>query len=118
VAPDSLLAELQRIAAEIGLELRSVALRRKNAGPGGLCTLNGRAVVILNQQSSAIERCTVLADALAGRDLNSFEMAPSVRGFVAARTRTRSRLLLPERRPGPGLATCRSPSGRERRTER
>jgi len=117
VPPDSLLAELVRVAAHIELELRSVALRRKNAGPGSLCTINGRSVVILNQHASAIERSTVLADALAGRDLSGLDMPPYVRGFVASRARTRSRLLLPERRPGPGLATCRSSGRRERQTE-
>lgn len=115
--PETLLAELQRIAAHVELELRVVTLRRKNAGPGGLCTINGRSVVILNEHTSAIERSTVLADALAGRDLGNVEMPPYVRGFVASRARTRSRILLPERRPGPGLAACTISGRRERRTE-
>ncbi|HEY8944415.1 MAG TPA: hypothetical protein VIM73_09135 [Polyangiaceae bacterium] len=111
--PDRLLAELVRIAAAIGLEVRAIGLRGKYAGAGGLCTLRGRAVVILNERTSTIDRSTVLADSLAGRDLSQVDMPHLVRGFIAARTRTRSRLLLPERRPGPGLATCRRGTSRE-----
>lgn len=111
--PDRLLSELLRIAACIGLEVRSVGMRGKHAGPGGLCTIQGKPLVILNHRTSAIDRSTALADALAGRDLSAIEMPPQVRGFIAARRRGRWRLLLPERRPGPGLAVCRP-----RRTER
>lgn len=106
VPPAELLAELLRVAEVIGLEVRSVGLRRKNAGAGGLCTLHGRAVVILNLQTSHIDRGTALADALAGRDLNQVTMPSKVRAFIAARTRARSRLLSPWRGPGPGLARC------------
>jgi hypothetical protein len=110
-----LLLELSRVAGAIGLETRSIGVRSQLAGPGGLCTIRGRAVVLLNQHASEIEKSTVLADALAGRDLSAIEMAPDVRGFIAGRARSRSRLLLPERRPGPGLAHCRSESTRRRR---
>lgn len=112
MAPAELLAELLRVAEAIGLEVRCFGLRRKNAGAGGLCTLNGRPVVILNLQTSAIERGTALADALAGRDLTDVPMQSRVRAFIAARTRARSRLLAPFRGPGPGLARCPNELGR------
>jgi hypothetical protein len=105
--PDRLLSELLRVAREIGLEVRSLSVRGKHAGAGGLCTIRGKAVVILNERTSVIERTTVLGDALSGRNLSELSMPHEARGFIAARTRTRSRLLLPERRPGPGLAACR-----------
>jgi hypothetical protein len=106
VTPEDLLSALLRIASEIGLEIRSVGLRRKQSGPGGLCTIKGRPVVILNERMSVIDRGTALADALAGRDLSELDMSSEVRGFLSARTRSRSRLLLPQRGPGPGLARC------------
>lgn len=112
MAPAELLAELLRVAEAIGLEVRCIGLRRKNAGAGGLCTLNGRAVVILNLQTSAIDRGTALADALAGRDLSDVPMRSRARAFIAARTRARSRLLSPFRGPGPGLARCPNEFGR------
>lgn len=114
VPPADLLAELLRVAEVIGLEVRSFGLRRKNAGAGGLCTINGRAVVILNLQTSPIDRGTALADALAGRDLSHIQMPSNVRGFIAARTRSRSRLLSPFRGPGPGIARCASDTKQRR----
>ncbi|MFO7177685.1 MAG: hypothetical protein DIU78_003195 [Pseudomonadota bacterium] len=107
MAPDALLEELLRVARAIGLEVRTMPLRGAQGSAGGLCTLKGRPVVILNAQVSAIEKCTVLADALSGRTLDEIEMPPLVRGFIRARERTRSRILLPRKRPGPGLAACR-----------
>ena len=110
-----MLAELLRIAQAIGLETRSVAIRRKDAGPGGQCTIRGRSVVILNELSSVIDRQTVLADALAGRELSAVEVPSVVQRLLSDRMRTRSRLLLPQRRPGPGLVRCRPDPERRRR---
>jgi hypothetical protein len=115
--PDRLLAELVRIASVIGLEIRAIGPRGKYAGPGGLCTIRGRPVVILNERTSTIERSTALADALAGRELSRVEMPQAVRGFIVARKQTRSRLLLPDRRTGPGLAVCRQGTPRQRPRE-
>lgn len=115
MAPGTLLSELLRIARDIGLEIRSVGLRRKQSGPGGLCTIKGRPVVILNELMSELDRGTALADALAGRDLSAHEMPAEVRAFLAARARSRSRLLLPRRGPGPGLASCVGEPERRRR---
>jgi hypothetical protein len=109
------LAELLRIALAIGLETRSVPLRRRDAGAGGLCTIRGRAVVILNEHTSVLDRTTVLADALAGRDLSSQEVPSVIRSLLADRMRSRSRLLLPQRRPGPGLVRCRADERRRRK---
>jgi hypothetical protein len=117
VTPDLLLNELLRIASTIGLEIRSVGLRRKQAGPGGLCTINGRPVVILNARMSVMDRGTALADALAGRELSKLDMPSQVRSFLGARARSRSRLLLPQRGPGPGLARCLSEPERRRTRE-
>jgi len=114
VPPAELLAELLRVAEVIGLEIRSFGLRRKNAGAGGLCTIHGRTVVILNLQTTALERGTVLADALAFRDLAAVTMPDEVRGFLAMRARSRSRLLAPRRGPGPGLSRCTSAVDRRR----
>ena len=117
MTPELLLNELLRIASAIGLEIRSVGLRRKQAGPGGLCTINGSPVVILNARMSAMDRGTALADALAGRELSELDMPVEVRAFLGARARSRSRLLLPQRGPGPGLARCLSEPERRRTRE-
>jgi hypothetical protein len=114
VTPELLLSELLQVASAISLEIRSVGLRRKQSGPGGLCTINGRPVVILNARMSVIDRGTALADALTGRDLSGLDVSAEVRAFLKARTRSRSRLLLPQRGPGPGLARCLAESERRR----
>lgn len=111
--PETLLSELVRIAQAIGLEVRSLMPRGKYAQAGGLCQIRGRPMVILNERTPPMERSTALADALSGRDLSEVEMPPGVRGFIAARRASHARLLLPDRRPGPGLAICRPGLGRQ-----
>lgn len=111
--PEDLLSELLRIAREIGLEVRTQTIRGNNAGAGGLCSIRGKAVVILNLQTSVIERTTVLGDALAGRNLSALPMPDLVRGFIVERARTRSRILLPKKKPGPGLVACRPGTRRQ-----
>lgn len=106
MTPELLLSELLQIASAIRLEIRSVGLRRKQSGPGGLCTIKGRPVVILNARMSTLDRGTALADALLGRDLSKLDMPAEVRAFLGTRKRSRTRLLLPQRGPGPGLARC------------
>jgi hypothetical protein len=115
VPPERLFEELLAVARAVGLEVRSLPLKGNRPGVGGLCTIKGKAVVILNSLTSAIERTTALADALSGRNFDDLEMPHQVRGFIQGRARTRSRLLLPQKRPGPGLRTARpKPEGQRR----
>jgi hypothetical protein len=60
-----MLAELTQAAESLGLEVRSRALRGTHPSHGGLVRLPGRMVVFLSSKATPIERCTVLAAALA-----------------------------------------------------
>lgn len=93
--------DLTRVAEMLGLEVRSQALRGTHPSHGGLCRLPGRVVVFLSSKATPIERCTVLAQALA--DLGHAqhpELGAESRALVARRGRP-----LPVKKPGLASAT-------------
>jgi hypothetical protein len=65
VDTEGVLAELTKTAEALGIEVRSQALRGSHPSHGGLCRLAGRTVVLLSSRATSLERCTVLAQALA-----------------------------------------------------
>ena len=100
--------ELLGIAARSGLDVRTRSFRGKpsNKVPfaGGLCTVLGQQLVLLNSNASAVERSVALADALARIDLGDLTMSSGARRFLAERARSVSGLVEPEFAPRPGLA--------------
>jgi hypothetical protein len=112
VDPARLFDELLGIAARAGLEVRTRAFRGKASGKapfaGGLCTVLGKDLVLLNANASVVERSVALADALAQKPLSELTMTVPARRFLAERARSRSGVVEPERAPRPGLAKAES----------
>ena len=100
--------ELLGIAARTGLDVRTRSFRAKpsNKVPfaGGLCTVLGKQLVLLNLNATPIERSVALADALASLDLGELSISSGARRILSERGRSRSGLVEPEAAPGPGLA--------------
>ena len=111
--PGRLFDELLGIAARTGLEVRTRAFRGKVSGKmpfaGGLCTVLGRKLVLLNANATAVERSVALADALARLQLAEPSMSRDARRFLAERARSQSGVVAPESGPGPGLAKTLTP---------
>jgi hypothetical protein len=108
VDPGRLFDELLGIAARTGLEVRTRSFRGKVSGKvpfaGGLCTVLGKQLVLLNLAASAVERSVALADALAGLATSDVAMSGDARRFLAERARSQSGVLEPDLAPRPGLA--------------
>ncbi len=104
--------ELLGIAARLGLDVRTRVFRRKvdTKVPfaGGLCTVLGQPMVLLNANASAVERAVALADALTHQSLDELEMSTDARRFLGMRARSRSGVVEPELAPRPGLAKTAS----------
>jgi hypothetical protein len=104
--------ELLGVAARAGLEVRARTFRGKIQGKvpfaGGLCTVLGQPLVLLNANASAVERAVALADALVSRALADVDMSTEARRFLAERARSRSGMVEPESGPKPGLAKTAS----------
>ena len=100
--------ELLGIAARTGLEVRTRSFRDKISGKvpfaGGLCTVLGKRLILLNLSASPVERAVALADALASVVTTDLTMSPNARRLLAERARSRSGVIEPESAPRPGLA--------------
>jgi len=116
VDPGRLFDELLGIASRTGLEVRTRAFRGKVSGKipfaGGLCTVLGRKLVLLNANATAVERSVALADALAQLEFAERDrdtMSNDARRFLAERARSQSGVVAPEWGPKPGLAKTATP---------
>lgn len=102
-----MLAELTQVAESVGVEVKRSELRGNRPSLGGLCRLPGRTLVVLNAKASTLERCTILAHALA--ELGHAEhpgLGPESRALVEQRGRPGARRAprAEVRSKGPGLA--------------
>ena len=112
VDPARLFDELLGIATRAGLEVRTRTFRSKAQGKvpfaGGLCTVIGKPMVLLNANASVVERSVALADALASQPLSEVEMSVLARRFLTERARSRSGVVEPDSAPKPGLVKTAS----------
>jgi hypothetical protein len=110
VDPQRALAGLVAVAARLGIEVKSTALRGTHPSAGGLCRINGKSVVLLNSKASPIDRGLALADALSTMNLELTDLDPELARYLELRKKKKPQKLL----TGPGLVSTR-PSRRRRR---
>jgi hypothetical protein len=80
-----LVSELLLAVRKLGLTVRIEPFDVGGTTAGGLCTLDGHRVVILDANASLLEQAAVLAEALLSLDHESVYLAPEARLFVYAR---------------------------------
>lgn len=111
VPPARVLAELEALAARLGVEVRREPFGKGlMEGRGGLCWVKGRALVVMDEKLPVAERIGVLAAALAEFDLDGVHVIPAVRATIEAAREGRS--MGAPKRTHPGLARTRPRSGR------
>jgi hypothetical protein len=86
VTPARVLAELESLAARLGVAVRVEGFGEGLDGQGGLCWLRGKPLVVMNTALPVAERIATLAKALAGFDLDAVYMRPLLRARVTLRT--------------------------------
>jgi hypothetical protein len=69
---------LEAVAAQLGIEIRYEACE----GRGGMCTLRGRRLLIIDEGKTAAGRADVIARSLAELDLEHIYIAPAVRQAI------------------------------------
>lgn len=101
------LAELEALAARLGVAVRAEPFGKGVLrGRGGLCWVDGKALVVMDEGLGREERIGVLAEALARFDLGSVTVAEAVRERIEAARAGKKRR--PAKKKGkPGLARAR-----------
>jgi hypothetical protein len=103
VPPSRVLAELEALAARLGVEVRREPFAKGVLeGRGGLCWVKGKALVVMDEKLPLTERIGVLAGALAEFDLDGVHVMPAVRRTIEAAREGRS--MGAPKRTHPGLA--------------
>jgi hypothetical protein len=97
--------ELLRVADRLGLEVRIEPFATEPVRAGGLCWVQGRQLVLVDEHAPIAQRANTLAEALCAFDLEGLYVAPEARRLVEA---TRTRLLGP-----PAPRAYESAPGRE-----
>lgn len=83
--PARSLAELEAVAARVGVVVRTEAFGDELlAGCTGLCRVRGRAMVFIDASQSVGARCRALARALSAIDLDGVFMRPALRRLIEA----------------------------------
>jgi hypothetical protein len=107
VTPGRVLTELEALAARLGVVVRAEPFGKGVLeGRGGLCWVDGKPLVVMDETLAVPERIAVLASALGKFDLDVVSIAPLVRERIEAARRGK-RKRAPKKRAHPGLARAR-----------
>ncbi len=110
MTPGRVLAELEALAARLGVAVRAEPFGKGVLeGRGGLCWVDGRPLVVMDAKLAVPERIAVLAGALGKFDLEVLSIAPQVRERIEDARGARKKRASRKKRPG--LARAR-PRGR------
>ncbi len=77
-----MLRELERLAWRLGLEVRFEAFDAKATRRGGLCTLRGEPLVLVDAHAPTIDKVGVLCEALARFDIEILYIPPLLRARI------------------------------------
>jgi hypothetical protein len=112
VTPSRVLAELESIAARLGIAVRAEPFGSGLLqGRGGLCWVRGQPLIVMDASLAMVDRIALLAEALARFELDGVYVAPAVRDLIeGARKGIPSPGARARKRARPGLARTRPKS--------
>ena len=82
--------ELLRAAEKLGVEVRMERFETPATAGGGLCTVRGRHLIVLDDRAPLSERILALARALSALESGTIYMMPEAREVVEAVKEARS----------------------------
>jgi hypothetical protein len=84
---EALCEELKEVARRLGLQVRDEILLREVGYRvrSGLCRVRGEEVIFLDRSLPPEERVQVLLEGLAGRDVETLYLSPSLRRLLERR---------------------------------
>ncbi len=110
MTPRRVLSELELLATRLGVSVRAEAFSKGLLeGHGGLCWVDGKALVVMDEKLPVPDRIAVLAGALAQLELDSSQIPLFLlKTIETSRRKVRpKRARKPARAKHPGLARAR-----------
>ena len=102
--PAEILAELEKLAARLGVAVRFEPFDARNARKGGFCRLRGTPLIVMDEGLSMLDKIGILSEALASFDLEAIYVPPLLRSRLE---RKRGGVRLPVRPPLRPVAKAR-----------
>jgi hypothetical protein len=115
--PRRLLEELADAARKLGIGVRTESLRVPIRSAGGLCRINGRQLIVLDERTSHIDRAVALAEVLHELELplDTIQLTPEARALIEQpRTGLALGLSHTRRAPRPGIVSAKPAKQRAR----
>lgn len=80
--PDQLYEELEQILVKLGVEIREDPIDEGVNSRGGLCSIKGRRLLIVNRNLAISEKNKLIMQSLQSFDLESIYLKPYVRDII------------------------------------
>ena len=83
IKEENILRQLEELAEGLGIKIRYEQLKKESAFfPGGLCTVKGEDIFIINSNANIDDKIEALAKGLVSFDLSQIYMRPAVRELL------------------------------------
>ena len=79
----SILGQLEELVNNLGIELRYEKIKKESSFfPGGLCTISGKKVLIINSQASVEDKIQIFIKSIKDFDINGVFVRPALRELL------------------------------------
>ena len=76
------LSLLEELADKLGIPIRYEIIKDELTGPGGLCRIEGKFILIINSQVTVREKIQIMTEALRRFDLGNIYVRPALRELL------------------------------------
>jgi hypothetical protein len=84
VEDENLLGHLEELANSLNIEVRYEQLKKESAFfPGGLCTVKGEDIIIINSRATIDDKIAILSKTLSAFDLSQIYIRPALRELLS-----------------------------------
>ena len=76
------LSLLEELADKLSILIRHEIIKDELTGPGGLCRIDGKFILIINSEVTATEKIRIMTEALRRFDLGDIYVRPALRELL------------------------------------
>ena len=73
---------LEELADKLGIPIRCEIIKDELTGPGGLCRIEGKFILIIHSKATAKEKIQIMTEALRRFDLGDIYVRPALRELL------------------------------------
>lgn len=82
ITPERLYGELERVLTQLGVEIRIDPIDEELNSKGGLCTVKGKTILIVNRESNINEKNDLIIKSIQTLNLEEVYIKPYIRAVI------------------------------------